>query len=71
MLSGFRTRVVQVETLETPLATKREIESILSFEGSRKNGVLKVVWHPIMDRNICLNLMKEDQLRAIALMSRK
>ena len=71
MLSGFRTRVVQVETLETPLATKREIESILSFEGSRKNGVLKVVWYPIMHQKVCLNLVKKDQLCAIALMNRK
>ena len=70
MLSGFRTRVVQ-ETLETVLATNREIESILFFEGSRKNGVLKVVWYPIMDQKVCLNLEKKDQLCAVALMNRK
>jgi len=31
---------------------------------------IKVVWYPQMDQNVCLNMVKKDQLCAIALKKR-
>ena len=31
------------------------------------HGLFKVVWYPNMDEKVCLNLVKKDQLCAIAL----
>ena len=31
----------------------------------------KVIWYPKMDQKVCLNLVKKDQLCAIALKKRK